>query len=47
LVRLQLDGAGLYTAIILDVTAPAQTNRVWNQKASELSATITLDPMPQ
>jgi len=39
--------AGDYTAEIIDVTAPPQTNMVWNQQASELEATITLDPMPQ
>jgi hypothetical protein len=38
---------GLYTAVILDVTAPPQTNMVWNEKASELEATITLEPKPQ
>jgi len=38
---------GLYTSVILDVAAPPQTNMVWNEKASELEATITLDPIPQ
>ncbi|MCH8133842.1 MAG: hypothetical protein IIA30_14925 [Myxococcales bacterium] len=38
---------GLYTSRILDVAAPPQTNMVWNEKASELEATITLDPIPQ
>ncbi len=38
---------GLYTSRILDVTAPSQTNMVWNEKASELEASITLDPISQ
>jgi hypothetical protein len=39
--------SGLYTSVILDVTAPPQTNMVWNEKASELEASITLDPISQ
>ena len=39
--------AGLYTTVILDVAAPPQTNMTWNEKASELEATITLDPIDQ
>jgi hypothetical protein len=38
---------GLYTARILDVAAPPQTNMVWNEKTSELEAAITLEPKPQ
>ncbi len=38
---------GLYTSVILNVAAPPQTNMVWNEKASELEATITLEPKPQ
>ncbi len=38
---------GLYTAAILDVAAPPATNMVWNERASELEATITLEPKPQ
>ena len=38
---------GLYTSVILNVAAPSQTNMVWNEKASELEATITLEPKPQ
>ena len=34
---------GLYTSVILDVAAPPQTNMIWNEKASELEATITLE----
>jgi hypothetical protein len=38
---------GLYTARILDVTAPSQTNMVWNEKESELEASITLEVKSQ
>ena len=38
---------GLYTARILDVTAPAQTNMVWNENASELESSITLEVKAQ
>jgi hypothetical protein len=38
---------GLYTSVILNVAAPPQTNMVWNERASELEAEITLEPKPQ
>ena len=38
---------GLYTARILDVTAPSQTNMVWNEMASEMEASITLEVKAQ
>ena len=38
---------GLYTARILDVTAPSQTNMVWNENASELESSITLEVKAQ